>query len=128
MEDLISSSTPTHFQPRYFKREIFLGNTTDKSSSSSSAFDVNLFIADCKQRAPIESVLSDLKDFTVTLESELLEIINKDYTDFVNLSSNLVGIDKTLNDLRNPLLQIGDNISVCTCSQLNSIIDKPSNK
>lgn len=60
----------------------------------------------------MESVLADLQEYTRTLDSELLELINKDYADFVNLSSNLVGLDKVLNDLRKPLFSFKDEILV----------------
>ena len=33
----------------------------------------------------------------------MIELINEDYADFVNLSTNLVGLDKTINTLEDPL-------------------------
>ncbi|XP_044923320.1 conserved oligomeric Golgi complex subunit 2-like isoform X1 [Mustela putorius furo] len=36
----------------------------------------------------------------------MVELINKDYADFVNLSTNLVGMDKALNELSVPLGQL----------------------
>ncbi|XP_066238908.1 conserved oligomeric Golgi complex subunit 2 isoform X2 [Saccopteryx leptura] len=36
----------------------------------------------------------------------MVELINKDYADFVNLSTNLVGVDKALNQLSVPLGQL----------------------
>lgn len=70
------------------------------------------FIADCRKRVPLESVRNDLRDYFSSLETELVELINKDYTDFVNLSSNLAGIDEVLNELRGPLTEIKDEAKV----------------
>ncbi|XP_044923295.1 conserved oligomeric Golgi complex subunit 2-like isoform X1 [Mustela putorius furo] len=36
----------------------------------------------------------------------MVDLINKDYADFVNLSTNLVGMDKALNELSVPLGQL----------------------
>ena len=54
----------------------------------------------------MESVRTDLREYSTSLENELVELINKDYTDFVNLSSNLAGIDEVLNELKEPLGKI----------------------
>eukprot|EP00026_Physarum_polycephalum_P001486 Phypoly_transcript_01488.p1 GENE.Phypoly_transcript_01488~~Phypoly_transcript_01488.p1 ORF type:complete len:776 (+),score=90.88 Phypoly_transcript_01488:957-3284(+) len=86
------------YQPLCFHKEVF----------SSPAFNVDAFIADCRKRVPLESVRTDLREYSSSLENELVELINKDYTDFVNLSSNLAGIDEVLNQLREPLINIKD--------------------
>jgi len=51
------------------------------------------------ERLVYAQVLADLKQYRTTLESELVELINKDYADFVNLSANLAGIDKVSHNL-----------------------------
>ncbi len=42
----------------------------------------------------------------------MCELINKDYPDFVNLSTNLVDLDKAINDLRNPLETMKKDVDV----------------
>ena len=42
----------------------------------------------------------------------MIELINRDYADFVNLSSNLVGIDKAIITLQEPLTVIHSEILV----------------
>jgi len=37
------------------------------------------------------------------LKTELIELINSDYADFINLSTNLNGVDRMMEDLRKPL-------------------------
>ena len=80
------------------------------------------FIADCRKRVPLESVRTDLREYSSSLENELVELINKDYTDFVNLSSNLAGIDEVLNELREPLCKIKDE------AQVYILVSPPPNK
>lgn len=42
----------------------------------------------------------------------MIDLINRDYTDFVNLSSNLIGLDKAINDLQAPLGQLKEEVMV----------------
>ncbi|XP_044942171.1 conserved oligomeric Golgi complex subunit 2-like isoform X3 [Mustela putorius furo] len=42
----------------------------------------------------------------------MVELINKDYADFVNLSTNLVGMDKALNQLSVPLGQLREVLRI----------------
>jgi len=44
--------------------------------------------------------------------SAMIELINRDYADFVNLSGNLVGLDKAISNLEEPLSVIHSEISV----------------
>lgn len=46
------------------------------------------------------------------LRSAMIDLINRDYTDFVNLSSNLIGLDKAINDLQTPLGQLREEVMV----------------
>jgi hypothetical protein len=93
----------TNYQPISFSKEVFNQNT----------FKVDSFLSDCRRRGiPLENVLNELRDYTSALDTELLELINKDYTDFVNLSSKLVGIDKIINDIRSPLKVIQQEVLV----------------
>jgi hypothetical protein len=49
-------------------------------------------------------VLKDLEAYSTSLQNELIHLINQDYTDFVSLSTNLVGLDGIIhNHLRQPL-------------------------
>jgi hypothetical protein len=76
------------------------------------SFKVESFISSCRTRMPLENVLIDLNEFATSLDNELLDLINKDYADFVNLSSNLVGIDKVLSDMKKPLASIKEEVNV----------------
>ena len=53
-------------------------------------FNVDTFVVQCRRRVGLESLRDDLSIYLKTLQSAMIELINKDYADFVNLSSNLV--------------------------------------
>lgn len=53
-------------------------------------FDVDKFVADCRKRVQLEEMRQDLEHYYRLLKTAMVELINKDYADFVNLSTNLV--------------------------------------
>lgn len=55
-----------------------------------SNFNVEHFIMEYRRKVPLESLRNDLRMYLKILQSALIELINKDYADFVNLSTNLV--------------------------------------
>lgn len=52
----------------------------------------------------------DLGVYLKVLRSAMIELINEDYADFVNLSSNLIGLDQSINGIRLPLDSLKDEI------------------
>lgn len=54
-------------------------------------FSVDMFVSQCRQHVTIEHLRDDLESYFQTLKVAMVELINKDYADFVDLSSNLVG-------------------------------------
>ncbi|KAK2169643.1 hypothetical protein LSH36_8g08045 [Paralvinella palmiformis] len=73
-------------------------------------FNVENFIVECRRRVPLENLRDDLNVYLKVLSSAMIELINKDYADFVNLSTNLVGMDKAINNLMLPLNQLKTEI------------------
>jgi hypothetical protein len=69
-------------------------------------------LAHYKKEYSLERVRDDLNIFLKVLEMSMCELINKDYPDFVNLSTNLVDLDKAINDLRNPLETMKKDVDV----------------
>ena len=53
-------------------------------------FNVELFVVECRRRVSLEDLRDDLSVYLKVLSSAMIELINKDYADFVNLSTNLV--------------------------------------
>ena len=48
------------------------------------------FVSDCRKRVSLEEMREDLEFYYKLLKTAMVELINKDYADFVNLSTNLV--------------------------------------
>ena len=71
---------PPHSQELCFSTDAFLDRD----------FHVDEFVSQCRKRVTIECLREDLDAYFRTLKSAMVELINKDYADFVNLSSNLV--------------------------------------
>lgn len=57
---------------------------------SQEDFDVDHFVSDCRKRVQLEELRDDLELYYKLLKTAMVELINKDYADFVNLSTNLV--------------------------------------
>lgn len=57
-------------------------------------FDVDHFVSDCRKRVQLEELREDLELYYKLLKTAMVELINKDYADFVNLSTNLVSVIK----------------------------------
>lgn len=83
-----------------FQKDDFLG----------SAFDIDAFLASYAGTSGLESLRDDLGMYLQVLRVAMIELINDDYADFVNLSSNLVGIEDKILAIENPLLQFKEQI------------------
>lgn len=57
-------------------------------------FDVDQFVAECRKQVQLEEMREDLELYYKLLKTAMVELINKDYADFVNLSTNLVSCYK----------------------------------
>uniref|UniRef100_A0A8C7F8X3 Conserved oligomeric Golgi complex subunit 2 n=1 Tax=Oncorhynchus kisutch TaxID=8019 RepID=A0A8C7F8X3_ONCKI len=82
----------------------------DKDVFMKDDFDVDQFVADCRKHVQLEEMREDLEMYYKLLKTAMVELINKDYADFVNLSTNLVGMDKALNQLSVPLGQLQEEV------------------
>ena len=75
---------PSHSDELCFSTDVFL----------EESFAVDDFVNQCRKRVTIECLRDDLDAYYRTLKNAMVELINKDYADFVNLSANLVRRDK----------------------------------
>uniref|UniRef100_A0A8C5GNS2 Conserved oligomeric Golgi complex subunit 2 n=1 Tax=Gouania willdenowi TaxID=441366 RepID=A0A8C5GNS2_GOUWI len=82
----------------------------DKDVFMKDDFDVDQFVAECRKQVQLEEMREDLELYYKLLKTAMVELINKDYADFVNLSTNLVGMDKALNQLSVPLGQLREEV------------------
>lgn len=102
----------------------------DKDVFMKDDFDVDQFVAECRKQVQLEEMREDLELYYKLLKTAMVELINKDYADFVNLSTNLVGMDKALNQLSVPLGQLREEvISLRSCvSEVIQAIDSQLSK
>ena len=63
-----------------------------KADFMKESFSVDIFVGNCKGTVPLDALKANLDDYLKSLKHALIELINEDYADFVNLSTNLVGI------------------------------------
>ncbi|XP_043703780.1 conserved oligomeric Golgi complex subunit 2 [Telopea speciosissima] len=108
MADLFPPRSPTDIfgdpidsQPLWFKKDAFLQEN----------FDSETYIADLRTFVPFDNLRSELHSHLSSLKHELVELINRDYGDFVNLSTKLVDVDAAILRMRAPLTELREKIS-----------------
>ncbi|KAJ0261152.1 hypothetical protein HA466_0043250 [Hirschfeldia incana] len=87
--------------PQWFNPSLFL----------SQVFDSDSFISDLRTFLPFDTLRSELRSHLSSLNVDLVDRINRDYADFVNLSTKLVDIDATAVRMRAPLLELREEIN-----------------
>lgn len=98
--DLFGDPIDSH--PVWFKQSAFLDPNFDSES----------YISDLRTFVPFETLRSELQSHLSSLKNELVELINRDYADFVNLSTKLVDVDAAVVRMRAPLIEIRQKILV----------------
>ncbi|XP_057315656.1 conserved oligomeric Golgi complex subunit 2-like isoform X3 [Hydractinia symbiolongicarpus] len=73
-------------------------------------FSVDNFVATCKDRVSMAVLREDLEAHYKNIQLALIELINRDYADFVSLSSNLIGTEKSIDHINTPLGQLKEKI------------------
>lgn len=73
---------------------------------------------ECQRKGiPLSKVKADLVRYGDMLNGQLVALINKDYSDFVDLSSSVLGVDSTIQNVRDALLKIrGERSNFFFCS------------
>ena len=107
--DLAPSRSPTDLfgdpiddsSPLWFKKDLFL----------SPDFDSESYISDLRTFVPFDTLRSQLQSHLSSLKHELVDLINRDYNDFVNLSTKLVDVDSAVARMRAPLSDLREKIS-----------------
>lgn len=82
----------------------------DKNEFMKKTFTVDEFLQEHRNAATLETMRDDLGVYLKVLRSAMIELINEDYADFVNLSSNLVGLDQSIGSIQSPLNSLQDEI------------------
>lgn len=75
-------------------------------------FSVDNFLADHQNVASLETMRDDLGIYLKVLRLAMIELINKDYANFVNLCATLIGFDKAIVNIQVPLNQLNEEVLV----------------
>ena len=70
---------------------------------STPTFDPVTFVKKTSEHVSLEALKVDLERCHKKVEEDLLALINRDYTDFVEISTNLEGMDEKLKKVTIPL-------------------------
>lgn len=112
MQDLQSLPPPspqsTHAPPRS-ATDLF-GDPTDPNPPQwlnptlfqSQDFDPESYISDLRTFVPLETLRSELRSHFTSLQRDLVDLINRDYADFVSLSTKLTDVDAAVVRMRAP--------------------------
>ncbi|KAI9202619.1 oligomeric golgi complex component, COG2-domain-containing protein [Polychytrium aggregatum] len=103
VDDALTS--PLDPAPSLIKRQIFLSPDFSPHVylGSLAAAPLPSYLSSQRPNVHLGSIQSDLLLSLKDLKSELVELINRDYQDFISLSTNLVGVDTTIDDFQTPL-------------------------
>ena len=102
------------------------GLTITKGDFLKPDFTVDNFFIEVSVReggASLDVLRDDLGIYLKVLRSSMIELINQDYADFVNLSTNLVGLDQGILKIREPLESLNTEITGAR-EELGSCLDK----
>ncbi|XP_021736339.1 conserved oligomeric Golgi complex subunit 2-like [Chenopodium quinoa] len=98
--------------PLWFKKDLFL----------SPDFDCESYISDLRTFVPFDTLRSQLHAHLSSLKHQLVDLINRDYNDFVNLSTNLVDVDSSVARMRAPLSDLREKIAAFRNSVQDSLV------
>ncbi|CAO3646141.1 unnamed protein product [Cunninghamella blakesleeana] len=72
-------------------------------------FDPDSFLSS-RRHLGLERLKMELNSHLRLLKNELVELINQDYQDFINLSTNLKGVDRSMDSLQIPLIRMESQV------------------
>ncbi|XP_054725458.1 conserved oligomeric Golgi complex subunit 2 [Anastrepha obliqua] len=82
----------------------------DKNDFMKGNFSVDEFLHKNRNAPSLEQLRDDLGIYLKDLRASMIDLINEDYADFVSLSANLVGLDQSIANIENPLIQFRKEI------------------
>jgi hypothetical protein len=98
-----NTKTPSPF-PQPLNRDMF----------ATPEFNADKFLAN-RRHLPLDELKKELIIHLKSLKSELVEMINRDYSSFVDLSTNLKGVDKVIEEVARPLGKMREEVEVREC-------------
>ncbi|KAG7298108.1 hypothetical protein JYU34_018877 [Plutella xylostella] len=87
-------------------------------------FSVDNFLVEHQNATSLETMRDDLGIYLKVLRLAMIELINKDYANFVNLSATLIGFDKSIDKIKVPLGTLNEevmSVKQCIESAMNEV-------
>ncbi|KAI8820382.1 oligomeric golgi complex component, COG2-domain-containing protein [Fimicolochytrium jonesii] len=81
----------------------------DRASFTGPSFSPEEFLGD-RRHIALDELKKELQQSLRDLKTELVELINLDYADFIDLSTKLVGVDEMISGLGGPLEKIEGSV------------------
>ncbi|XP_058103293.1 conserved oligomeric Golgi complex subunit 2 [Magnolia sinica] len=112
MADLVQVSPPPRSPTDFFNDPIDSSPLWfNKSAFLHPSFDPESYISDLRSFVPFDTLRAHLWAHLSSLNHELVDLINRDYADFVSLSTKLIDIDGAVVRMRSPLSDLRDKIA-----------------
>ncbi|GKC30760.1 conserved oligomeric Golgi complex subunit 2, partial [Tanacetum coccineum] len=89
-------------------RTDLFGKPIDQSMFLNPSFNTESYISGTF--VPFETLRPELQSHLTFLKNESVELLNRDYNDFVNLTSKLVDVDGALLRMREPLVEFREKV------------------
>ncbi|KAI8580015.1 hypothetical protein K450DRAFT_238952 [Umbelopsis ramanniana AG] len=101
--------------------EPFGSNGIHRSAFTGSTFNADQYLTS-RRHLGLAGLKTELNGHLRQLKSQLVELINRDYADFVNLSTNLKGLDKVMANLQLPIQDMRSDVTSIR-QEMQSVID-----
>ncbi|GAB5586853.1 hypothetical protein Unana1_01753 [Umbelopsis nana] len=105
--------------------EPFANNAIQRSAFTGATFNADQYLTN-RRHLGLAGLKTELNGHLRQLKSQLVELINRDYADFVNLSTNLKGLDKVMANLQNPIMDMRNEVQVIR-KEMQNVIDALEN-
>lgn len=92
---------PIEAHPTWFTPAAFL----------SSDFAPSTYISSLRSFVPLETLATELKSHLTSLNSDLIDLVNRDYADFVGLGTRLAGAGEAAARIRDPLAELRGKVA-----------------
>lgn len=82
----------------------------DRNDFVKTHFSVDIFLAEHQNVVSLENMRDDLGVYLKVLRLAMIELINRDYANFVNLSATLIGFNKAIEKIQVPLVNLNQEV------------------
>src|ERR1043165_5244880 len=111
-DQLEQKSWPNFFSPTdSTKTPLPFPQPLNRNMFATPEFNADKFLAN-RRHLPLDELKKELIIHLKSLKSELVEMINRDYSSFVDLSTNLKGVDKVIEEVARPLGKMREEVEV----------------